>query len=337
MKNYKPMNGVVIIKVKSTMNDRTESGLYKDISFDRHNKVAINAEVVAVSEKGSEHVEFEIYQGQPRARNDDGSFIDDKYVRNRDIPHTIQVGDIIYFHYLTLEDPNNWMHYDKGWHYFKVPVHDCFLSLRPDAFGEYKRNGLDLKSVMHNQYVLGKEYWGEAWEQIDVDGKTIAGKVNSKGLVTETKEKPLENHAIITDIGKGIDPYSRSGIIRPGDVVLLKPQCEFENEIENEKRWVFTHMDIIAKVYGETYYPVSDYVLIKVDEKEYVSPLEVNKDYLEMPDTGVVWRMGSLAKFEEPDLDKGMRVKFFKNRAEKTQHEKYVLIRYQDILAEVLD
>jgi co-chaperonin GroES (HSP10) len=300
--------------------------------------MAINAEVVAVSETGSDNVELEIYQGQPRARDYDGQFIDDEYVRNRQVKHSIRVGDIVYFHYLTLEDPHNYLKYEDGYHYFKVRIHDCFLSMRPDFFGEYKRNGVNLKTIMHNQYVLGKEYWGEGWEEVEVDGKTIAGKVNSMGLVTETREEPLENHAIITDIGRGIDPYSRTPLIKPGDVVLLKPQCEFENEVEGEKRWVFTHIDIMAKVIPNAYYhPASDYVLIRVDEKKHVSPLEINKDYLEMPDTGIIWRMGVLAKHEEPGLEKGMHVKFFKKRAEKTLNPKYVLIRYQDILAEILD
>lgn len=47
------INGNVIIKLQHTMNDRTESGLYKDTTFDRHGKMMIYAEAISVSQRKS--------------------------------------------------------------------------------------------------------------------------------------------------------------------------------------------------------------------------------------------------------------------------------------------
>lgn len=304
MKKIKPINGTVVIKLKHTMNDRTESGLYKDITFDVHGKMMIYAEVVSVSEGGSSEVMLEINTGAPKSKD---SSVEPVYVRNRDTKHDIREGDRVYFHYLTLEDPKNFLWVEGEVKFFKVPIHDCFLSMREDSRGEYIDEGVKKRAFMHNQYVLGTEYWGEGWESIEVDGKMVAGKVNSFGMVIETKETPLENYSTITDIRAGIKPYSRHREVKAGDVALLAPNCEFKNEIEHKERWVFTHQDILAVLRKSEIVPVVNMVLIKLKERVYTGKIIVDTTKLNLEEEGTIVSVGGTV---DEILKVGSAVKF---------------------------
>lgn len=318
--SIKPINGEVVIKLKHTMNDRTESGLYKDITFDVHGKMMIYAEVVNVSEKGSNEVMLEIDTGAPKSRGRD---VEPVYVRNKDKKHDIQIGDRIYFHYLTLEDPQNFLWVEGEWKIFKVPIHDVFLSMREDPRGEYIDAGVNKRAFMHNQYVLGTEYWGEGWESIEVDGATIAGKVNASGMVVETKTVPLDNYAVITDIRAGIKPYSRHREVFAGDVVLLAENCEFKNEIEHKERWVFTHQDILAVLKKNVIVPVSDMVLIKLKERDYKGSIIIDIKKLKLESEGSIVSTGAMV---DEIMKTGIKVKFSSSGA-RVIDDTHVLIK----------
>lgn len=315
MKNLKALNGNVFIKLKHTMNDRTESGLYKDITFDVHGKMMIYAECIAVSEEGSDEVMLQIDVGVPKPKEADGSLTVSNYVRNYEVKHDIRVGDRVYFHYLTLEDKHNFISYEHGYYTFKVPIQDVFLSVRPDLYGDYVNEGEKKKVHLHNQYALGKEYWGVGWEEVEIEDPIsgvvtkIAGKTNSFGMVTETKDKPLEDMCIITDIGRGIKPYSRNKEVKKGDAVMLHTNCEFRNEIERQERWVFTHQDILAVIEDDgTIRPVSDMVLIKLREREYDGDLIVDVRKLPLNEDGEIVSVGR--SVDDEFLSAGTEVKF---------------------------
>lgn len=335
MKNFKALSGNVFIKVKQTMNDRTESGLYKDVTFDVHGKMMIHAEVLSVSETGSNEVMLHIDGGVPKPRETDGTMTNTNYVRNYEIEHNIKEGDKIYFHYLTLEDPLNFIGFDGDWKIYKVPIHDVFLSARPDLYGDYVVQGEKTKIFLHNQYVLGTEYWGEGWEEVEIEDPTsgkltkIAGKTNSFGMVTETKDKPRENEAIITDIGKGIDPYSRHKEVKKGDAVLLKPNSEFKNEIERQDRWVFTHQDILGVIEKGGVRPVADMVLIYLKKREYLGDLEVDETKLELKNEGKIVSVGKSVDNEL--LAVGVEVKF-SSHGSRVIDDEYVLVHDCNIL-----
>lgn len=320
----KAISGNVFIRIRSTMDDRTESGLFKDVTFNVHGKVMIFAEAISVSEKGSNEIMLEVTPGTPRSRD-----TKPHYIRNKHYKHDIQVGDRIYFHYLTLEDEGNLIERDgDGYWIYKVPIDAIFLSIRPHPDGLYMGNGIAQKAYMHNQYVLGTDYWGEGWEPVEVDGKTIAGKFNSDGLVIETKDKPIKDHSVITDIRRGIDPYSRHKEVKPGDIVRLTPNCEFENKIENQERWVFTHEDIIAIIRGKDIIPVADYVLIKLKERAYEGDIIVDTEYLKLNNEGEILSSGAMV--DDELLSAGTMVKFSMHRSSIID-KKYALVRESSI------
>lgn len=327
MKNIKPLHGNVIIKLKETMNNRTESGLYKDTTFDVHAKMMITAQVVATPEVGDDQVIFEVNQGQPRSKE-----VEPIYIRGKDTRHNIKVDDRIYFHYLTLEDEKNLIVFKDGWYFYKVTIFNVFLSMRPNPKGTYFHKGESFSAHMHGQYVLGTPYWGEGWEEIEVeDGKTVGGKVNSFGLVTETKDIPLENCAVITDIGAGIKPYSRFQEVKVGDAVLLTPKCEFVNEVEGKERWVFTHTDIFAVMEKDGFIrPVCDNVLIKLKDREYKGKLEVDVTKLPLESEGTIVSMGEKADDELFEI--GDSVKFFPKRS-RVIDDKYAIVPQVNIMA----
>lgn len=308
------------------MNDRTESGLYKDITFDVHGKMMIYAEVVKVSKKGSNEVMLEINAGAPKSR---GSDVEPVYVRNKDKKHDIQEGDRVYFHYLTLEDPKNFLWTEGEWKIFKVPIHDVFLSMREDSRGEYINEGVKKRAFMHNQYVLGTEYWGQGWEEVAMtDPKSgvttiVAGKLNKFGMVIETKDKPLDDFAIITDIRAGIAPYSRHREVKAGDVVLIASNCEFKNEIEHKERWVFTHQDILAVLKKGEIVPVVNMVLIKLKEREYKGNIVVDIKKLALESEGTVVSTGGTV---DEIIKTGVAVKFASGGA-RVIDDTHVLIR----------
>lgn len=313
------INGNVIIKLQHTMNDRTESGLYKDTTFDRHGKMMIYAEAISVSQTGSDHVMLEVITGEPRSKE-----VEPVYVRNKEVKHDIRVGDRVYFHYLTLEDPQNYLKWEYKWGYYKVPIHDIFLSIRPDEFGDYESKGERFSAFMHNEYVMGKEYWGEGWTEVDVGGKKVAGKINGLGLVTETKDMPMENYATITDIGRGIKPYQRSEVEK-GDVVLIVPHCEFKNEVERQERWIFTHQDILGKLVNGKVFPVCDYILVKMKEREHVGKVVVDPNHLEYKNEGTIVEVGE--KVDQELFEIGAEISFHPKGKRVLYDKTHVLVR----------
>ena len=255
---------------------------------------------------------------------------------NHQVKHNIQEGDRVYFHYLTLEDPHNFIQYEQGYYIFKVPIHDIFLSVRPDLYGDYISNGERKRVHLHNQYVLGTEYWGTGWEQVEVPDPIsgvvtkIAGKVNSFGMVTETKDKPLEDAAIITDIGKGIDPYSRHKEVKKGDAVILAPNCEFKNEIEHQERWVFTHQDILGKIEKDgNVRPVADMVKIKLRPRKYKGKLVVDETKLPLNNDGIIVDVGGSV---DSILFIGAEVKFASHGARVLDQEEHVLVHECNVI-----
>jgi len=317
------MNGVVIIRLTHTMQDRTPSGIFKDITFDRHGKMMISAEVVAVSERGSNDIVWEIKEGAPRSKEKEPV-----YRYNRDVKHNIRVGDIVYFHYLTLENPHNYITYEAPYKYYKVSVNRVFCSMRPQIDGGYWFEGIEYAAYMHNDYVFGIEYFGSGWEEVEIDGKKIGAKIKQIGdleLITETKSHPLLNRATITNIGHGIDPYSRFKEVKPGDNVVLKKDCEFINNIANQERWVFTHSDILGVLESGTIRPVCDWLLLELKPREYHGKLEVDKTKLKLQDEGYVISCGK--QVDQDLFVKGTEVKYERHKSDPVLNDTHVLVQ----------
>jgi len=314
------MNGWAVIKVDGVWDEKTKGGIYKDITFDKHAKVVIKGEVLSVPKVGSNEVIGEYKYRFPPVHGDE-----DNFIRNRDIPVTIKKGDTVYFHYLTLEDPNNFLGSTKGGLLYKVAVNYIFCSLRGDNI------------IMHNGYVLGKPYYGEGWEEVMVDGKVVAGKVSPTGLITETKDKPLDNVAKISVIGNAVRVRGRDKLplnrerVKPGSIALLMPNCDFENEIEGEAYWVFQQKDIVATLRGEAMQPEGDYIMVSPRYKEHKGKIYVEKEYMGLSDEGEIEDVGELV---EEFLKTGMDIKYALKRHRKqvdNQGVEHVFVREGEV------
>ena len=328
--NIKPLNGHAIIKTKQVMDDVTEAGVYKDISFNKTANVTIHAEVIESSQRGDNEVIFEIVDGVPLSRERKRN---PNYVRASQIGYDVRPKDIVFFHYLTLEDPSNFLTVEGEWKIFKVPLSSIFLSMRESVHGEFEHKGKKYTPIMHNQYVLGRPFWGWDWEQVDVDGKMVGAKVNSFGLVTETKDKPIEDTVEIVAIGKGVKPYSRYGEVQKGDVTLLKKSSNFVNNIFGQDLWVFGHTDIIAIRDSETKIrPTGNYTKILLDERTYEGNLHVDVSKLKLNNRGVVKDTGALVDV----MQKDMYVQFDSKRA-KAWEQTYAFVEEHDIYGVFVD
>lgn len=282
--NIKPKNGYVILEVDKIVDDQTESGIYKDISFDRHGKTTIHAKVVAVPETGSNTVIHEIHEGFPRYSKHAQSGKDRKYVTNKSLPVTIKVGDIAYFHYLTVEDPNNCVGRSNGKFLYKVDLNDIFCSVR------------DGDIIMHNGYVLGNRYYGEGWKEVEVDGKMVAVQETESGIVASVQNEPLINHIEIVSIGRyPIGDEDRSKEVKSGHIVVTRDDCEFVNTIEGTDYYVFQHRDIWGILKGESVIPVANTVMIRHSEKMHEGKIFVDPAYLKTPQEGIVVSRGANA------------------------------------------
>lgn len=300
------MNGWAIIEVDKIYDDQTASGIYKDVSFDKHKKMMIKGRVVSAPDKGNNEFIGEYEYRFPTPTEPD----QDNYIRNRHLPVTIKNDDIVYFHYLTLEDPGNFLGTSKGKMLYKVGINNIFCSRRGDDI------------IMHNGYVLGKPYFGEGWEEVEVNGKIVAGKANEAGLIVQTKDKPLANVAKISVIGKILKARGRDKLplnrerVSNGSIVLLVPNCEFENEIDGENYWVFSQKDIVATFHGERLQPEGDYVHIAPRYRKHEGSIYIpQKEYMGIDDEGTIIEIGELV----PEyFAKGADVKFALKR-----HRKY--------------
>ena len=286
----KPINGNVLVLVDSTVVEKIGL-IFQDIRFNKHSKTVITGLVVAAPEFGDHNPLNEINEGMPRRLNPRA-----EYVYCDEFKCEIQAGDKVYFHYLSLEQDQNFVQHADGKKIYRVDVSEIFC---------YVREG-----VIHPNlnWVLGVPFWAEAKDLGNgVKGYTkiidVAGE--QKEIVSGIQFKPEVNIATIKHIGLGVFEPRKN--IKAEDICYLTPDCEFENEIEGVKYWCFKHEDIIAVKSGNLVAPCRDWCLIWTDPKVYEGALHVNHDYLMIPFSGKVFTVG-----DEPviPLKKGDNVIF---------------------------
>ena len=107
--NFKPTSNRIIIKVKGIFNEIDDNGLMIDTSFNPHEHIRYDAEVVAIPERFSGGVVNQEYTGKPSA----GLYLPTpthslychtpKYNYVADVDIDLEVGDKVYFKYLGIE------------------------------------------------------------------------------------------------------------------------------------------------------------------------------------------------------------------------------------------
>ena len=191
-----PVN-TVIVEVGATLDDTVTYGsltLNIDPEFNPTQYARIYGRVIAVPE------------GKAYATNE------------LEIEKDVQVGDIIYFHYLTTTDETNCIHGN----YFKVPYYWIFCAVRDNAI------------IPIGSWSFCEKMVEEAFNEVEVNGVKIQATMSESGLVTGVAKKPSVKYAKLVHIGKpliGVNALDANA----GDVVILEKNSNFVNVIEGKE------------------------------------------------------------------------------------------------------
>lgn len=187
---------------------------------------------------------------------------------NKGLKVEVQPNDEVYFHYNMLLNEHNYLFRDTdGFLVYKIPYTSVFCRVR------------NRKITMLNSFVLVSEAPDEDVVEVEVDGRSIKGKLEDKLLVPG--DRPLYLSGILRHIGEGIGPDRRD--IKPDTHVMFRPSSEFVNMIEGEAFYVMRQWDIIAswfpdeeiermkedprfnEIFGRNHWihPEGDYVMVR--------------------------------------------------------------------------
>jgi co-chaperonin GroES (HSP10) len=260
--------------------------LFKDTSYDPHRSKRIYGEVVALPYRlrGSrEHQEELIFpeakgyfggesiarqaikqsqiyrralnvaeEKKFRSRYSSGHY-EPSYTLISDQPIQGKPGDRAYFHYLALSD-ESYMGQDLEHNrYYRVPYDTIFC---------FVRGGV---TYMANGYMQVEPYWNEEYQEIEVDGKKVRGKLKGN-LVIGLKEAPEFRTGTVVRRGLNYGRDTRS-TIRESDIVIYTVGSEFKNTIEGKEVYLMKQWNIIAKREDNKVVPVGDYVHLRVKKR----------------------------------------------------------------------
>jgi co-chaperonin GroES (HSP10) len=198
----------VVVEVGATMDDTVEYGnlkLHIDPEFNPTHYARIYGRVIAVP---------------------DGKVYNEEGV---EIEKNVQVGDIIYFHYLTTSDETNCIYGN----YYKVPYYWVFCVVRSG-------NILPVGSWTLCESVVEEEF-----NQVEVNGQKIEAITSASGLVIGINKKPSTKFARLVHIGAPVG----EGIeleVSPGELVLLSKNSNFVNKIEGKEYYTVRQNDILS-------------------------------------------------------------------------------------------
>ena len=149
-----------------------------------------------------------------------------------EVEKEVQVGDKIYFHYLTTNNEDNCIYGN----YYKVPY--CWIFCRVVDNSILPVGGWTLCS----EIVLEED----EFETIEVEGRKISGIMSQSGLVTSVYKKPSIKYATLQYIGKPLKDFGELGI-NSGDRVVLANNSNFKNKIEGIDYFTVRQSDILGK------------------------------------------------------------------------------------------
>jgi co-chaperonin GroES (HSP10) len=198
----------VVVEVGASMDDTVQFGnlkLHIDPEFNPTQYARIYGRVIAVPEG--------------KAYNEE-SF---------EIEKEVQVGDIIYFHYLTTSDETNCIYGN----YYKVPYYWIFCVVRSG-------NILPIGS-----WTLCETVVEEDFNTVEVDGQKIEAITSASGLVIGINKKPSTKFARLSHIGRplvGTDELK----IGKGALVILNKNSNFKNTIEGKEYYTVRQGDILC-------------------------------------------------------------------------------------------
>jgi len=198
----------VVVEVGASMDDTVQYGnlkLHIDPEFNPTQYARIYGRVIAVPEG--------------KAYNEE-SF---------EIEKEVQVGDIIYFHYLTTSDETNCIYGN----YYKVPYYWVFCVVRSGNI------------LPVGGWTLCETVVEEDFNQVEVDGQKIEAITSASGLVIGINKKPSTKFARLSYIGiplVGEDELK----IGKGALVILNKNSNFKNTIEGKEYYTVRQADILC-------------------------------------------------------------------------------------------
>ena len=198
----------VVVEVGASMDDTVQYGnlkLHIDPEFNPTQYARIYGRVIAVPEG--------------KAYNEE-SF---------EIEKEVQVGDLIYFHYLTTSDETNCIYGN----YYKVPYYWIFCVVRSG-------NILPIGS-----WTLCETVVEEDFNTVEVGGQKIEAITSASGLVIGINKKPSTKFARLSHIGRplvGTDELK----IGKGALVILNKNSNFKNTIEGKEYYTVRQGDILC-------------------------------------------------------------------------------------------
>ena len=198
----------VVVEVGASMDDTVQFGnlkLHIDPEFNPTQYARIYGRVIAVPEG--------------KAYNEE-SF---------EIEKEVQIGDIIYFHYLTTSDETNCIYGN----YYKVPYYWIFCVVRSG-------NILPIGSWTLCETVVEEEF-----NTVEVNGQKIEAITSASGLVIGLNKKPSTKFARLSHIGRPLVGEDELKISQ-GALVILNKNSNFKNTIEGKEYYTVRQGDILC-------------------------------------------------------------------------------------------
>lgn len=146
-----------------------------------------------------------------------------------EIEKEVQVGDIIYFHYLTTSDETNCIYGN----YYKVPYYWIFCVVRSG-------NILPIGG-----WTLCEQVVEEEFDTVEVSGQKVEAITSASGLVIGLNKKPSTKFARLTHIGKPLVGQDELKISQ-GSMVILNKNSNFKNTIEGKEYYTVRQSDILC-------------------------------------------------------------------------------------------
>lgn len=198
----------VVVEVGKTLEDTVTFGdmtLHIDPEFNPTHHARIFGRVIAIPEG--------------RTWDEEGNTINDK----------VEVGDIIYFHYLVTSDETNCIYGN----YFKVPYYWIFCSVR----------GGNILPV--GGWTLCEPMVEAQYNTVEVGGKKMEATLSASGLVTSVFKTPSVDISKVSFIGNQTGEDA-TPLVRSGDVVVLAKNSNFINKIEGKDYYTVKQQYILG-------------------------------------------------------------------------------------------
>ena len=198
----------VAVEVGKTLEDTVTFGdmtLHIDPEFNPTHHARIFGRVIAIPEG--------------RTWDEEGNTINDK----------VEVGDIIYFHYLVTSDETNCIYGN----YFKVPYYWIFCSVRSG-------NILPVGGWTLCEPMVEAQY-----DTVEVGGKKMEATLSASGLVTSVFKVPSVDISRVAFVGNQTGEDS-TPLVKSGNVVILAKNSNFINKIEGKDYYTVKQQYILG-------------------------------------------------------------------------------------------